>query len=146
MRAFAEIATAEPAAMSLVLLGAFGAGPKMLERRGAMLGSLEQRIQQSLDGAPAGRASELTVRFIIGGIREVAAGRLIGDHADQLPGLAEELSAWASSYPPRLPAGLSGSARPNRTAPNAIGACPQASTGWRARRWNATSANGCGER
>jgi AcrR family transcriptional regulator len=105
-RALAEIATAEPAAMSLLLLGAFGAGPKMLERRGAMLGSLEQRIQQSRDGTPGVRASELTVRFVLGGIREVAAGRLIGDHADQLPGLAQELAAWASSYPPRLPARL----------------------------------------
>ena len=130
MRAFAEIATAEPAAMSLVLLGAFGAGPKMLERRGAMLGSLEQRIQQSLDGAPAGRASELTVRFIIGGIREVAAGRLIGDHADQLPGLAEELSAWASSYPPRLPAGLSATA----PAPRDDGEVSLDRSPWRARR------------
>jgi AcrR family transcriptional regulator len=106
MRAFAEIATAEPDAMSLFLLGAFGAGPKMLERRNAMLSSLEQRIQQSRDGATGERATELTVKFVLGGIREVAAGRLIRDHADQLPRLADKLAVWASSYPPKLPARL----------------------------------------
>jgi AcrR family transcriptional regulator len=106
MRAFAEIATAQPEAMSLFLLGAFGAGPRMLERRNAMLGSFEQRIQQSRDGAAGERATGLTVKFILGGIREVTAGRLIRDHADQLPGLADELAAWASSYPPELPSRL----------------------------------------
>jgi AcrR family transcriptional regulator len=106
MRAFAEIATAEPEATSLFLLGAFGAGPKMLERRNAMLGSLEQRIQQSRDGTSGDPATELTVKFVLGGIREVAAGRLIRGQAGQLPGLAHELAAWASSYPPKLPAGL----------------------------------------
>jgi AcrR family transcriptional regulator len=106
MRAFAEVAAAEPDAMSLFLLGAFGAGPKMLERRNAMLSAFEQRIQQTRDGTQGERATEMTVKFIIGGIREVAAGRLIRDHADQLPGLADELAAWASSYPPKLPARL----------------------------------------
>jgi AcrR family transcriptional regulator len=121
MRAFAELATAEPEAMSLFLLGAFGAGPKMLERRNAMLSSFEQRIQQSRDGTPGEQANELTVKFILGGIREVTAGRLTRDHADQLPGLADELAAWASSYPPKLPARL-------RTPPPApredVGASP----------------------
>jgi AcrR family transcriptional regulator len=106
MRAFAELATAEPDAMSLFLLGAFGAGPKMLERRNAMLTSFEQRIQQSRDGTSGEQATEVTVKFILGGIREVAAGRLIRDHADQLPGLADELAAWASTYPPKLPTRL----------------------------------------
>jgi AcrR family transcriptional regulator len=78
----------------------------MLERRNAMLSAFEQRIQLSRDGTAGEEETALTVKFILGGIREVTAGRLIRDHADQLPGLADELAAWASSYPPKLPARL----------------------------------------
>ena len=45
MRAFAELAAAKPESISLLVLGAFGAGSKALERRGRMLDELEQRIQ-----------------------------------------------------------------------------------------------------
>ena len=112
MRAFTEIAAAEPEAMSLFLLGAFGAGPKMLERRNGIISSLEQRIQLSRDGGSSERPTDLTVKFLLGGIREVAAGRLIRDHAGHLPGLADELAAWAASYPAKLPSRLN-------TAPSA---------------------------
>ena len=44
MRAFAELAAAEPEAVSLMVLGAFGAGPKALERRNRTLQALEQSI------------------------------------------------------------------------------------------------------
>jgi AcrR family transcriptional regulator len=40
MRGFAELAVAEPTAMSLLMLGAFGAGAKALERRRSMLETL----------------------------------------------------------------------------------------------------------
>jgi AcrR family transcriptional regulator len=119
MRAFAELAAAEPEAVSLMVLGAFGAGPKALERRNRTLEALEQSIGSSRS---AGRSSigtrgggrkarrvegaDLTVKVILGGIREVAAARLRRGQAAALPGLADELAAWAESYPAKPPAGL----------------------------------------
>ena len=47
MRAFAALAAAEPEAVSLMVLGAFGAGPKALERRNRTLEALEQSIAAS---------------------------------------------------------------------------------------------------
>ncbi len=115
MRAFAELAAAEPEAISLMVLGAFGAGPKALERRNGTLDALEQSIRSSRDGkSPSARRAadrraaktDLTVKVILGGIREVTATRLRQNRAGELPGLADELAAWAESYPAKPPAGL----------------------------------------
>ena len=92
MRAFAELAAAEPEAVSLMVLGAFGAGPKALERRNRTLEALERSIDASrsagrsraaLAAAPRkarktsrADADDLTVKVILGGIREVTAARL----------------------------------------------------------------------
>jgi AcrR family transcriptional regulator len=111
MRAFAELAAAEPEAVSLLVLGAFGAGAKALEHRRRSLEELERSIRRSRDGqCPAG-ASDLTVKMIMGGIREVTAARLRHGRERELPGLADELSAWASSYPRQLPSELRAPAR-----------------------------------
>jgi len=129
MRAFAGLAAAEPEAVSLMVLGAFGAGPKALERRNLTLQALEQSISAARSERARGRSgsarggsgsasarkgaaaaaaasTDLTVRVILGGIREVTAARLRRGQAAALPGLADELAAWAESYPARLPAGL----------------------------------------
>jgi AcrR family transcriptional regulator len=124
IRAFAELAVATPEAMSLMVLGAFGAGPKAIERRNHTLEALEQSIRVSRDGAGGGargrgggkagsgtaRAKEtgedLTVKVILGGIREVTAARLRKGRVGELPGLADELAAWAACYPVKLPTGL----------------------------------------
>ncbi len=124
IRAFAELAVATPEAMSLMVLGAFGAGPKAIERRNHTLEALEQSIRISRDGAGGGargraggktgsgtvRAKEtgedLTVKVILGGIREVTAARLRKGRVGELPGLADELAAWAACYPVKLPTGL----------------------------------------
>jgi len=124
IRSFAELAVAAPEAMSLMVLGAFGAGPKALERRNHTLEALEQSIRVSRDGAGGGgrgRASgktgsgkaraketgeDLTVKVILGGIREVTAARLRKGRVGELGGLADELYAWAACYPVKLPAGL----------------------------------------
>jgi AcrR family transcriptional regulator len=131
MRAFAELAAAEPEAVSLMVLGAFGAGPKALERRNRTLEALEQSIAASrLAGGRGGAArkttrkstagAELTVKVILGGIREVTAARLRRGQANTLPGLADELAAWAESYPAKPPAGLDVSAaRPRRRVADA---------------------------
>ena len=56
------------------------------------------------------------MKVILGGIREVTAARLRRGQASELPGLADELAAWAESYPAKLPAGLD----PASAAPHAI--------------------------
>lgn len=122
MRAFAQLAADEPQAVSLMVLGAFGAGPKALERRNHTLRTLEQSIRAARDAAAAkarrgerssqapkpreGDTNELTVKVILGGIREVTAARLRRGKAGELPGLADELASWAESYPAKPPAGL----------------------------------------
>jgi AcrR family transcriptional regulator len=106
MSAFAEQAAAEPEAVSLLVLGAFGAGAKALERRRHTLEALEGRIRMGRDGAPADDRADLTVKFVLGGIREVTAARLREGRERELPRLAGELTAWASSYPRQLPSGL----------------------------------------
>jgi AcrR family transcriptional regulator len=124
MRAFAELAAAEPEAVSLMVLGAFGAGPKALERRNRTLEALEQSIGSSRSagrssigtrggasrktrkGGSGADGADLTVKVILGGIREVTAARLRRGQAGALPGLVDELAAWAESYPAKPPAGL----------------------------------------
>jgi AcrR family transcriptional regulator len=117
LREFAELAAAEPEAMSLLVLGAFGAGTNALERRNRMLETLEMSIVASRDRVPASSAASaapaggpgadgLTVKLILGGIRELTAARLRRGRAGELPALAAELTAWAASYPAKPPAGL----------------------------------------
>jgi AcrR family transcriptional regulator len=144
IRAFAELAAGAPEATSLMVLGAFGAGPKAIERRNHTLAALEQSIRVSRDGAFAGGTSgrrkaraavgaktaqagtgggresgeDLTVKLILGGIREVTAARLRQGRVEELPGLADELAAWAACYPVKLPAGLRA---PSRSAHEARG-------------------------
>jgi AcrR family transcriptional regulator len=106
MRAFADLAVAEPEAMSLLMLGAFGGGARALEHRRASIDALERSIQVSRDGRASDGRTDLTVKVILGGIREVTATRLREGRGDELPGLVEDLAAWAASYPRQLPAGL----------------------------------------
>src|SRR2546423_7564905 len=111
--------------MSPYLLGAFGAGPKVLEHRRRRLERLEAHIRASRDRSTPASTSDLTVEFILGGIREVAASRLRQGRAAKLPGLADELAAWAASYPSPPPEGVA--VRPAARRPTAGGAPPPAS-------------------
>ena len=131
MRAWAELAASEPEAVSLLVIGAFGAGSKALERRGRILEELERLINGARssidrDGPPADTSAftsveastdalvesstedstDLTVKAIVGGVREVTAERLREARSGELPELADDLIAWAMCYPPRLPDGL----------------------------------------
>jgi len=126
MSAFAELAAASPETMSLMVLGAFGAGPKAIARSNHSLEALEQGIRAGRalpgrNGGPTNRGrkagsgasqanaeatTDLTVKVILGGIREVTAARLRQGRAGELPGLAGDLATWAASYPAKLPAGL----------------------------------------
>jgi AcrR family transcriptional regulator len=127
MRAFAELAAAEPQAVSLMVLGAFGAGSNALEHRNRSLEALEAQIYASRDGRrrptdrrsasePAVDPTDLTVKIILGGVREVTAARLSQKRERDLPALAGELAAWASAYPRRVPRELAAPAPRPRSA------------------------------
>jgi AcrR family transcriptional regulator len=130
LRAFAALAAAEPQAMSLLLLGAFGAGPNVLEHRRRTLEELEAQIRASRDRVAPRQTADMTVEFVIGGLREVAAARLRRGRARELPRIAEQLATWAASYPSEAPTELSPGPRPRRRGSG--GAPPVASE--RARR------------
>jgi AcrR family transcriptional regulator len=115
--AYAELAAAEPEAMSLLVLGAFGAGAKALEHRTRSLQALEQRIHAGRDGDPAADPTDLTVKVILGGIREVTASRLCHKRESELPGIAGELARWAALYPRRVPPELAAPPAPPRSGP-----------------------------
>jgi AcrR family transcriptional regulator len=149
MRAFAELAAAEPQAISLLVLGAFGAGANALEHRSRSVEMLERRIRAmrsvrsvrsagtagtATDDAQGSEVSDgdLTVKVILGGIREVTAVRLCSGRERELPGLVEELNAWAASYPSHPPPGLAAQATA-RPAPTADGEPHRAGASARAR-------------
>jgi AcrR family transcriptional regulator len=111
LRAFAELAAAEPEAMTLALLGTFGAGPRALQRRAGTLNALEAIVEAGRVGGPAGRPRDLTAKFVIGGIREVSASRLRTGRAEELVERGRELAVWAACYPDTLPIGLEGPPR-----------------------------------
>ena len=126
IRAFAALAADEPEAMSLFVLGAFGAGATALERRNRTLEALEDLIRRNRDPDSSERRVDLTVKVLLGGVREVTAARLRGGHSGELPELAGELSTWAASYPLTLSPELGGSRPAGRrrsdTSPSLISA------------------------
>jgi AcrR family transcriptional regulator len=106
MRAFADLAAREPQAISLLVLGAFGAGPKLLRKRAAAVEALEAYIHSNRCPDQPFDAGDLIVRAVLGGIREVTATRLREGRQQELPALAGKLAAWADCYPSLLPEGL----------------------------------------
>ncbi|HWG08581.1 MAG TPA: TetR/AcrR family transcriptional regulator [Solirubrobacteraceae bacterium] len=114
LRAFAELAAVEPEAMTLALLGTFGAGSRALERRNRTTTALERMLGAGRALAWSEQPRDLTAKFLIGGIREVSATRLRRGQADELPEVADELGAWALCYPQALPLGLDGPRRVRR--------------------------------
>ncbi|HEV3284266.1 MAG TPA: TetR/AcrR family transcriptional regulator, partial [Solirubrobacteraceae bacterium] len=104
--AFLALAAEDPQAISLFLLGAFGAGPNVLGHRRRRVEELETRIRASRDRTAPKASLDLTVKFVIGGIREVTASRLRLGRADELPSLAGELTEWATRYPSEPPGDL----------------------------------------
>jgi AcrR family transcriptional regulator len=128
--AYLELCSAEPDAMSLFLFGAFGAGPAALERRNRSLETFERNAETSRDAAPPPPNVALTVKAIFGGLREVAAAHLRDGRADELPDLADELTAWAACYERMPPEAVR--APPIPTPPEPLGGAELISTRARA--------------
>ncbi len=127
LHAFAELAVAEPESMSMLVLGAFGAGPRALERRRTALDALERSIITTRDRTAARGKADLTIKAVLGGIREVTAERLRTGRAQEMPAVVDELADWAACYPRKVPSGL-GAPEIKRREP-----CPE-KTSARARR------------
>ena len=106
LAAFAELAVSAPRAISLLVQGAFGAGPTVLRKRRAVLEALEAYIQSNRAPGEQLAEGDLIVRAVLGGVREVTATRLRENRQGELPELAGPLVEWARCYPPRLPDGL----------------------------------------
>jgi AcrR family transcriptional regulator len=106
LAAFAGLAAEEPQAMSLLVLGAFGAGPQVRRKRRLALDALEAYIHANRSPQAPLEGGDLMVAALVGGIREVTASRLRQGRHTELPTLAPALTNWAASYPGRLPAGL----------------------------------------
>jgi AcrR family transcriptional regulator len=123
LRAFAELAAAEPQAMTLALLGTFGAGPRALQRRAGTLNALEEIVEAGRSSLASEHPRDFTAKFVIGGIREVSAARLRDGRAPELVELGHELATWAGSYPDALPLGLDG---PPRVLPRGGGSAQPA--------------------
>jgi AcrR family transcriptional regulator len=111
LRSFAELAAAEPEAMTLALLGTFGAGPRALQRRAGTLNALEEIVEAGRTSLASEHPRDFTAKFVIGGIREVSTERLRHGRAAELVELGGELATWAASYPDALPLGLDGPPR-----------------------------------
>jgi AcrR family transcriptional regulator len=110
LASFAAVAADRPEQISLLLLGALGAGPAALEHRKQAVDPMEQRMQAvryrlAVAGDPPSETGhpDLTMKMIIGGVREVSASRVSRDAGGEMPGLVDELTAWADSYPLVLP-------------------------------------------
>jgi AcrR family transcriptional regulator len=135
LQAFAELGAAEPQAMTLALLGTFGAGPRALERRDRTLHALERIVGAGRATAQEDVPRDLTVKFLIGGIREVSATRLRRAREQELVELATELGLWANAYPSELPLGLEGPLRVlRRDAHNSYDGGASASSSLRSQR------------
>ncbi len=101
MGAFLELAAAEPDTVAFMVYGGLG-GSRGLERYNRALLALVRRLR-GRSAAPAVVADDLTIRAVLGGVREVVAIRLRRGEAEGLPALADDLAAWALSYPPAVP-------------------------------------------
>jgi AcrR family transcriptional regulator len=110
LRAFLELAAAQPAAARLCLVEAYAAGEAGVKPVQVAIDRLGVLGRQALAGI-AGRANidPDLARAIIGGFHRVLYNRLEENRAEELPSLADPLWAWAMSYlPPPQPLRLRG--------------------------------------
>jgi AcrR family transcriptional regulator len=130
---FADLAAAEPEAVSLLVLGALGAGPRALQERRRLTDVLEQLVGELRGGDTTATGSaggvgeggaDMTTTVIVGGIREVAGSRLFHGRQAELSLIAQDLVGWAGTYPVALPDGLAVPAPRSSELGNAVSGPP----------------------
>jgi AcrR family transcriptional regulator len=98
LEAFLHAVREDPAAARLVLVEAFAAGPRALERiehtHRLFEGMVDLSFRQTTRGAP----SPLVVKGVVAGIAHVARVRFLDGRASELEALADELWQWVVSY------------------------------------------------
>jgi AcrR family transcriptional regulator len=114
---FLGLGASEPDTVAFFVYGGLGGGERGRERYDRALLALTSRLRRGATAA----VDELTIRAVLGGLREVVSIRLRRGEGERLPELTEDLTAWVLSYPPAAPAILS--AAPAR-APAATGDRP----------------------
>jgi AcrR family transcriptional regulator len=99
LAAAAELATAMPAAASLVLVDSLSLGTAGAERREAAAARVEGILRESFEEEPGrGAVSALTLRGIAGGLRRIAYRSLRSGRPELLAEHADELVEWAFGY------------------------------------------------
>jgi AcrR family transcriptional regulator len=106
--AFLALGAAEPDAVAFFVYGGLGGGERGRQRYSRALLALTARLRRGATAA----ADELTIRAVLGGLREVVSIRLRRGEAECLPELAADLTAWVLSYPPVAPALLAADVPP----------------------------------
>ena len=122
--AYAAQAVEQPQAARLVLVEALGAGPEALQRMRDTRLAVERILDASFAQAPGGVAPPpLVVKGIVCGVERVTRRLLLAGGVGELPGLADELLAWALSYrsPAAAALGASAAARTRRRVPDRPG-------------------------
>ncbi|HXA55460.1 MAG TPA: TetR/AcrR family transcriptional regulator [Solirubrobacteraceae bacterium] len=103
---FLALAAADPDAVAFFIYGGLGGGERGREHYNRALLALTSRLRRGTTAA----VDDLTIRAVLGGLREVVAIRLRRGEAPELPQLAEPLTAWVLAYPPAAPAIVTASA------------------------------------
>ncbi len=112
--AYAAEVVDEPKAARLVLVEVLGAGPAALARMRRTRLIFEQVVSASFSEAPDGvTLPPLIARGIVCGVERITRQWLLAGNVAELPGLADELLAWALSYRSAAAAGL-GAVSPTR--------------------------------
>lgn len=97
--AFVKEITSNPDAAQLILIHSASAGEVSIKRHNDAIGAFEALIADSFTKDPAYRdISAVTLKAILGGVRQVIYGRLRQGRAIELPELVPDLLAWARTY------------------------------------------------
>lgn len=95
--AFVELAIAEPAAASLILIDSPALGEAAVEPRERLAASYERMFRQSFGTGP-GAVEGAAIRGIVVGVQRVTYRRLRSGESERLRDDVEPLLRWATSY------------------------------------------------
>jgi AcrR family transcriptional regulator len=97
--ALAEEVISNPEATELLLIHSASAGAASIERRNQGVLAFESLLREGFSETPEYREiSDMTVKTIVGGARQLAYSRLRHGRAIELPDLVAEFLSWVRSY------------------------------------------------